>query len=199
MMARTARCSHGRRHSIGRFVASEPCKAVRVRRRTCGRLACTESASVDARHRIGRRAGLRTVGAHSGPCDAGSVDERQGDAAILAWLRRTAVRIGLLEPGSGLTDLQGLKAMLGRATVVGLAAATHGTREFFRLKHRLVEFLVREMGFTAFALESSHAAGERIDAYLMDGNGRAAVLTDQGYVAWDTKEFSHPPGPAPRV
>ena len=49
--------------------------------------------------------------------------------------------------------MQPLKAIIGPARVVALGEATHGTREFFQLKHRMLEFLVTEMGFNIFPLK----------------------------------------------
>src|SRR5690606_10323372 len=88
-------------------------------------------------------------------------------------------------------DLQPLKDVLKDVRVVGLGEATHGSREFFQMKHRLTEFLVREMGFTAFLLEASYAACLNIDAYVMRGEGdRAAALASQGFWTWDTEEVT---------
>jgi erythromycin esterase len=59
----------------------------------------------------------------------------------------------------------------------------------FRLKHRLIEFLVSQLGFTAVAFEASHAGCLAIDTYLRHGTGDpAAALTGQGYLAWDCEE-----------
>ena len=75
--------------------------------------------------------------------------------------------------------------------MVGLGETTHGTREFFQIKHRLLEFLVTEMAFNAFVLEASYAACQPINEYVLHGRGDlATVLTGQGYIPWDTEEFS---------
>ena len=34
------------------------------------------------------------------------------------------------------------------------SSGTHGSRQFFQLKHRLLEYLVSEKGFTAFVIEA---------------------------------------------
>jgi erythromycin esterase len=110
---------------------------------------------------------------------------------IQTWLRRNSIPILHIEAGNGFSDLQPLKTLLNDAKVVGLGETTHGTREFFQFKHRLLEFLVVEMNFTVFALESSFAACQPINDYILDGKGdRATVLTDQGYIPWDTEEFT---------
>ncbi|WP_338495024.1 erythromycin esterase family protein [Streptomyces sp. SJL17-4] len=80
-------------------------------------------------------------------------------------------------------------AALDGVRVVGLGESTHGTREFFRLKHRLFAYLVVEHGFRTFAMEASASAGTAVDAYVRDGIGDgAAVLTGLGFWVWRTRE-----------
>ena len=69
---------------------------------------------------------------------------------LLSWLRQHAIPLKTVEAGCGFDDLQPLKPVIGSARIVALGEATHGTREFFQLKHRLLEFLVTEMDFTTF-------------------------------------------------
>ena len=110
---------------------------------------------------------------------------------ITAWLNQTSVPVQHLEAGNGFADLHPLKQVLKDVKVVGLGEATHGTREFFTMKHRLLEFLVSEMNFTAFVMESSYSACQPINDYILTGKGdRATVLTNQGYAVWDNEEFS---------
>jgi erythromycin esterase len=44
--------------------------------------------------------------------------------------------------GSGFDDLTGLDRIIGDARIVALGEASHGTAEFFAMKHRLLEYLV---------------------------------------------------------
>ena len=77
-----------------------------------------------------------------------------------------------------------------RRPVVGLGESAHGVHEFTTLKHRLIEWLVSELDFTAIALESSSSACRPINDYVLRGEGDpAAALTGQGYLAWDCEEF----------
>jgi erythromycin esterase len=113
------------------------------------------------------------------------------EAAIITWLQQNALPVQWVEAGNGFSDLQPLKQLLKDVKVVGLGETTHGTREFFQLKHRLVEFLVTEMSFNAFALEASFSACQPINDYILYGKGdRTTVLTGQWYVVWDTEEMS---------
>lgn len=110
---------------------------------------------------------------------------------VTAWLKQNSIHIKYIEAGHDFSDLQPLKKILQDVQVVGLGEATHGTQEFFKMKHRLMEFLVTQMGFTAFALESSYSDCQPINDYILTGKGDlAGVLTGQGYTAWDTEEFS---------
>jgi erythromycin esterase len=115
----------------------------------------------------------------------------QEEQAIIARLQQNAMPLRHIEAGHGFADLQPLKRILADAKVVGLGETTHGTREFFQIKHRLLEFLVTEMVFNAFVLEASYAACQPINEYVLHGRGDlATVLTGQGYIPWDTEEFS---------
>src|SRR5215212_2881889 len=113
------------------------------------------------------------------------------DEAVLGWLSSHLVHLRSLEPASGHEDLEPLRKQFEGIRIVGLGESTHGVHEFFEVKHRLVEFLVAELGFTVLALEASYAACQPINRYVMHGIGDpAAVLSGQHYLAWDTEEFA---------
>jgi erythromycin esterase len=116
--------------------------------------------------------------------------ERTADAsmhrAAVAWMKQTGVPLKAVEAGQGMEDLAPLKPVLKDTRVVALGEATHGTREFFQLKHRLLEFLVKELGFTVFALEENFAEGLAFNDYVLHGQGDPARLLSGS--AWDTEE-----------
>jgi len=108
---------------------------------------------------------------------------------VLGWLARNALPLRSLCAGAPTADLQPLRKVLDGVRIVGLGEATHGTREFFQLKHRLLEFLVAEMGFSALAMEASASAAPAVDAYVRQGIGDAAkVLAGLGFWTWRTHE-----------
>lgn len=109
--------------------------------------------------------------------------------AVSAWLKRNAVPIATPEAGHGFADLQPLRKMVGQARIVALGEATHGTREFFQLKHRMLEFLATEMGFTVFAIEASFPDALAVNDYVLEGKGDPAqALAGLGFWTWDTEE-----------
>jgi hypothetical protein len=69
------------------------------------------------------------------------------------WIRANAIRLGTTEAGHGFADMQALKPLIGNARIVALGEATHGTREFFQLKHRMLEFLATETADRLYVLE----------------------------------------------
>jgi len=110
---------------------------------------------------------------------------------VTKWLTSNAIPLKSVEEKESFADLKPLKQVLRGVRIVGLGEETHGTREFFQLKHRLVEFLVKEAGFTVFAMEVSYAASSAINEYVLNGKGdRDEVLAKQGLWAWDTQEVS---------
>ena len=111
--------------------------------------------------------------------------------AVTGWLAERAIPLSGVRAGAGFDDLRPLKSILKDVRVVGLGEATHGTREFFQFKHRMLEFLVKEMGFTVFAIEASYPACWNINEYVLTGKGDpAAALASQGFWTWDTHEVA---------
>jgi erythromycin esterase len=108
---------------------------------------------------------------------------------LAAWLKSNVIPIKAVTPGSGFDDLQPLKRVVGGARVVALGEATHGTREFFLWKHRLVEFLVAEMGFTVFAIEANYPEALAVNEYVLHGRGDARqALAGLHFWTWNTEE-----------
>lgn len=99
------------------------------------------------------------------PPASGQVATRE--ESVATWLRRSAIPVASLVAGSGFADLEPLRSELKGVRIVGLGEATHGTREFFQFKHRMVEFLVRELGFTVLALEVQYLKCVPINDYVL--------------------------------
>ena len=86
-------------------------------------------------------------------------------------------------------DLQPL-AWLSHTKIVGLGEATHGTKEFFQMKHRIFKYLVENYGFKALAIEADMGESIYIDRYVTDGEGNLETLmkTKMHFWTWRTKE-----------
>ncbi len=105
------------------------------------------------------------------------------------WIRQHAIPISTVHAGSGFNDLQALKPVIHDARIVELGEATHGTREFFQLKHRMVEFLASQMGFTIFSIEANMPEAYRLNDYVLHGAGDPKELLKGMYFwTWNTQE-----------
>ena len=117
------------------------------------------------------------------------LQEKQYESKTIAWLAASAHPLKTVMAGNGYEDLQWLKPVLQNVRIVGMGEATHGTREFFQMKHRMLEFLVKEMGYTVFAMEAAYAGGKNINDYVLYGKGDAkTALFSQGFWTWKTEE-----------
>ena len=109
--------------------------------------------------------------------------------AEVEWLREHAVRLGGVEAEQGFEDLEPLRGVIGDARVVALGESTHGSREQFQMKHRLVEFLATEMGFNTFSIEASMPESYRVDEFVSHGEGDPVELIRGMYFwTWSTEE-----------
>lgn len=113
------------------------------------------------------------------------------DQEVISWLKQNAVPIKTIEAGNDFKDLQPLKKTLKDVKIVALGESTHGTSELFKMKHRLIAFLAKEMGFTQFAMEAPFASSVPINENILYGKGDLySVVTGQKYDAWDMEEFA---------
>lgn len=120
---------------------------------------------------------------------AASEAAREVSPEALAWLQANARPLDGVDAGAPTADLRALGELVGGARVVALGEQTHGTSEFFRMKHRVLEYLVREEGFTLFAIEANMPEAERVNRYVLTGAGDPAELLAGLYFwTWNTRE-----------
>ncbi len=110
------------------------------------------------------------------------------------WLAANATQLVSTELLPFSYDLAALRTMIGNATTVGLGDDTHGTHEFETVKLRIIDFLVREMGFETVAFEAAFPRYRELNAYVLGGSGNpreilAASRRELGYFFWNTEEI----------
>jgi erythromycin esterase len=122
-------------------------------------------------------------------CFAQKTGKKDSSAAI--WLRANVNPLKSVRAGSGFDDLQCLVPLLKDKEIIGLGEATHGTKEFFMMKHRLVEFLVEKMGFHTFAIEANMPYCEAVNDYICHDKGSLEkVVAGMGFWTWNTIEVT---------
>ena len=110
-------------------------------------------------------------------------------AAARAWIKNNMIALDTVVAGDTLADLAPFKRIVGEARVVALGEATHGTREFFQAKHRLLQYTVEELGFTLFGIEANLPEARVVNDYVLNGVGDPAkALKGLYFWTWDTEE-----------
>ena len=97
-------------------------------------------------------------------------------------------RLAGIAPGSPSADLEPLKQLIGKATVVGLGESIHTSGGYYVSKHRVFRYLVEKAGFRALGFQSSWAAADRVAAYVKtcQGSPEDALLGFDG--VWQSAE-----------
>ena len=108
---------------------------------------------------------------------------------VTSWFKSAAIPLDSTSPESGLGDLRRMESTIGDARIVAMGEETHGTREFFQLKHRMLEFLVEKKGFTVFGMEANWPESLAINDYVLNGTGDAEEALDSFHFwTWNTEE-----------
>lgn len=109
--------------------------------------------------------------------------------AAIAAIKKQAIPLSSVKAGSGFNDLEPIGRMVGDARIVALGEASHGTAEFFQMKHRLLEYLVEKKGFTVFAIEGNFPESQVADRYIKTGEGSPEeALASMYFWTWQTEE-----------
>lgn len=111
--------------------------------------------------------------------------------SVRRWLASNAIRLSTVEAESGFDDMQELKDVVGDARLVLLGEPTHGNREVYQLKHRMVEFFVEEMDFDVLAMETPMPESFDVHEYVATGMGDPEKALAATHVwPWDTEEVA---------
>ncbi len=107
----------------------------------------------------------------------------------LKWIRVNAIPIKTADPIDDHSDLMPLKKLIANRRIVALGEGTHGTSEFFKMKHRITKFLAEEMGFTVFAIEANMPEARAVNRYVLTGEGDPKkALAGLYFWTWNTSE-----------
>jgi erythromycin esterase len=105
------------------------------------------------------------------------------------WVHDHAIPLTTSDPNASPDDLRPIGAIVGDARIVSLGEGTHGTSEFFQMKHRLTEYLAQNKGFTVFAIEANMPEARRVNEYVLSGRGDPkAALAGLYFWTWNTRE-----------
>lgn len=106
-------------------------------------------------------------------------------SAATTFVAQNSAPLSASDPAAALDDLTPFRTIVGTAQLVGLGEATYGTREFMQMKHRLVRYMVTQMGFTTIAIEAPAAEVADLNLYINGGAGNPTRLLSRLY-SWTT-------------
>ncbi|MEO6329262.1 MAG: erythromycin esterase family protein [Ginsengibacter sp.] len=108
----------------------------------------------------------------------------------IAVLNKMAVPITSLAADSDFTDLVPLSRITENANIVALGENSHGSSSIYKLKLRLVKYMVEKQGFLIFALEAPTVEADRINDYVLYGKGTLTdVIKNLVYPSWQTQDM----------
>jgi erythromycin esterase len=130
---------------------------------------------------------LALTGCAAGP---GEVSPDNDSLTVVAWATEHAVKLETTDPEAPLDDLKPLREIVGDARVVFLGESRHDAGPQFRMKHRVIRFLVEEMGFDRFAIEDSLPGAGPLNEWVLGGDGDPEALLNRigAWYIWDTAE-----------
>lgn len=107
---------------------------------------------------------------------------------VIEWIQSNAIRLSTVEPNDDFSDLVNLKQILSGVDAIGLGEATHGTREFFQLKHLMLRYLSTELGFDTLAFETPFVGD--INTSIRNPNVELVnAFREQTFAVWQTEEI----------
>ncbi len=107
---------------------------------------------------------------------------------VVAWLDQTALPLSA-DLSAPPADITKIGQVIGDRRVVAMGETTHGTKEFFDLKHRFFRYLVEERGFRTLAMEMTRDAGDAVNHFVRTGEGDPRALLQGSYFFFDAKEM----------
>jgi len=93
------------------------------------------------------------------------------------------------DPNLPQADLEPLKTVLGKATIVGLGESIHTSGGFYEAKHRIFRFLVQKMGFRVLAIENPWLDVERANQYVQTCAGTPEDAIAGFFGVWRSAEL----------
>lgn len=108
---------------------------------------------------------------------------------VARWIKDNAAPLASSDPAAPHSDLEPLRELVGDAVVVGLGGSTYGAHEQFTMIHRVVRFLVEELGFRAVATEEDWDVALDLNTYVLTGDGDLDALMKESGVPWRIQEM----------
>lgn len=119
--------------------------------------------------------------------------EGDGNYKKVEWLKNNVIPIKSVDPSeTNYSDLEPIKGKIGNARVFMLGEQSHGDGTTFLMKSRLIQFLVKEMGFSVILFESGFYDCEKINELLKNGDSAKSAISKGIFRIWNQSEQFQP-------
>jgi len=92
-------------------------------------------------------------------------------------------------PGLPTSDLDPLRKLIGKASVVGLGETVHTSGGVYQLKHRVFRYLVQRLGFRVLALETPTEPAQQAAQYVESCGGSGGAAAGALLPTWQSEEM----------
>ena len=113
----------------------------------------------------------------------------QSNSNLITSINEKLIPLKTLSPDTDFNDFAKIKNIFDDKAVIGVGEATHGTHEFFVFKHRMLKFLVKEIGVKTLVLEADFAGTQMMNDFVVNGNGTAEQSIWSMGFSGTTQEF----------
>ena len=108
----------------------------------------------------------------------------------IAAIKKYIYPLRTYEPDRGNTnDLEALDKLIDKSKVVALGEVSHGSSEIYKMKNRIIQYLVINNGFDIFSIEGNMPEAYKLNDYSVRGEGYPKKLIAGMYFwTWRTEE-----------
>lgn len=107
------------------------------------------------------------------------------------FLKSKIYPISTVDPtNENFEDLVFLNNIIGYSKYVGLGEVTHGAKEIFQLKNRIIKYLIENLNFSQVLMESNMAKAYELNKSVLHGDNHETnkFIKAMGFWTWSTEE-----------
>ena len=117
-------------------------------------------------------------------------DFREPNQYEISNLNALASPISIIGSNYKIDKPMQFKNMIGHSKLVGIGENSHGSSSIYKFKLSLIQFLVKKMGFTIFALEMPVAEADNINRFIQDNEvEKETIINNLSYKSWQINEM----------
>ncbi len=108
---------------------------------------------------------------------------------ISNWISNNAIPLQISKPNILFQNFNIINSLFENKKIIALGDGTHGTKEFFQIKHQLIHYLVENSNCTAIAMEMPIDVGLHINNFVKTGVGNIDDLLRNAWWWHQTEEI----------